>query len=73
VLSAADEYVRNAKLFLEEDNKICELQRAGMRSRRGESGRYCEHEGLVRLFDKWVIDRAYGPAPAPSPSPAPSP
>jgi choline monooxygenase len=65
VLSAVEEYVHNAKLFLDEDNRICELQRAGMRSRRGEPGRYCEHEGLVRIFDKWVIDRAYGPVPAP--------
>jgi choline monooxygenase len=64
-VSAVEEYVHNAQLFLEEDNVICELQRAGMRSRRGEPGRYCEHEGLVRMFDKWVIDRAYGPAPAP--------
>jgi choline monooxygenase len=62
VRAAVDEYVHNAALFLEEDNVICEQQWAGLRSRRGATGRYCEHEGLVRRFDKWVADRAYGPA-----------
>ncbi|HWF51507.1 MAG TPA: SRPBCC family protein, partial [Solirubrobacteraceae bacterium] len=60
--AAVEEYVGNAKLFLEEDNVICEQQWAGLRSHRGAAGRYCEHEGLVRRFDKWVADRAYGPA-----------
>jgi choline monooxygenase len=59
--AAVEEYVKNAKLFLEEDNVILEQQRTGLRSGRGAAGRFCEHEGLVRRFDKWVADRAYGP------------
>jgi choline monooxygenase len=59
--AAAEEYVKNVSLFLEEDNVICEQQRVGLGSRRGATGRYCAHEGLVRQFDKWVADRAYGP------------
>jgi choline monooxygenase len=61
--AAVEEYKHNAELFLEEDNVVCEQQWVGLRSHRGASGRYCEHEGLVRRFDKWVADRAYGPAP----------
>jgi choline monooxygenase len=61
--AAVEEYVHNVKLFLEEDNVICEQQWSGLRSRRGTRGRYCEHEGLVRRFDEWVVDRAYAPAP----------
>lgn len=63
IVAAVEQYVHNVELFLEEDNRICELQRAGLRSQRGAAGRYCEHEGLVRIFDQWVADRAYGPAP----------
>jgi phenylpropionate dioxygenase-like ring-hydroxylating dioxygenase large terminal subunit len=64
IVSSVEEYVHNVELFLEEDNRICQLQRVGMRSRRGAPGRFCAHEGLARIFDKWVADRAYGPAPA---------
>jgi phenylpropionate dioxygenase-like ring-hydroxylating dioxygenase large terminal subunit len=62
VLRNVEEYLRNVQLFLEEDNKICRMQHIGMRSLRGEPGRFCKHEGLARMFDEWVADRAYGPA-----------
>jgi len=65
VAKNVEEYLHNAQLFLEEDNKICTMQHVGMHSRRGLRGRFCKHEGLARTFDKWVADRAYGPAPAP--------
>jgi choline monooxygenase len=65
IVRSVEEYVHNVQLFLEEDNRICQQQRTGMRSRRGAPGRYCAHEGLVRIFDEWVAKRAYGPPPAP--------
>jgi len=65
IVSSVEEYVHNVELFLEEDNRICQLQRVGMRSRRGAPGRFCAHEGLARIFDKWVAGRAYGPTAAP--------
>ena len=61
VTRAVEEYTRNVKAFLDEDNHICEQQQIGLRSRRGEPGRFCKHESLTRIFDQWVADRAYGP------------
>jgi choline monooxygenase len=63
-LAAGDEYARNAETFLAEDNAISEQQQVGLRSRHGTTGRFCKHEGLARAFDKWVADKAYGPAAA---------
>jgi len=65
VLRSVEEYVHNVQLFLEEDNRICRLQHAGMRSRRGVPGRFSPHEGLVRVFEQWVANRAYGPGQSP--------
>jgi choline monooxygenase len=64
VASAVDEYARNVKAFLAEDNKICGLQGVGLRSRRGAAGRFCQHEGLTHIFDQWVARRAYAPTAA---------
>ena len=80
VLKAVDEYAHNVKLFLDEDNRICQMQGVGLRSRRGAAGRFSVHEGLTHRFDEWVADRAYRPAPAapaalaaPAPSAPPAP
>jgi choline monooxygenase len=62
VRAAGDEYAANAEIFLAEDNKISEQQQLGLRSRHGTVGRWSKHEGLARMFDKWVADKAYGPA-----------
>jgi choline monooxygenase len=62
VVRAVDEYARNVEGFLSEDNKICQQQGAGLRSRRGASGRFCQHEELTHKFDQWVTRRAYEPA-----------
>jgi choline monooxygenase len=62
--AAGDEYARNAETFLAEDNAISQQQQIGLRSRRGTPGRFCKHEGLARMFDNWVADKAYGPRPA---------
>jgi hypothetical protein len=63
-VAAGDEYARNAETFLAEDNAISQQQQVGLRSRHGTTGRFCKHEGLARAFDKWVADKAYGPAAA---------
>ena len=63
VVTVVEEYVRNVRAFLEEDNRICRMQQVGFGSRRGASGRFCKHEGLMRIFDQWVAERAYTPAP----------
>lgn len=63
VVGAVEEYARNVKAFLDEDNRICQLQRVGLGSRRGVPGRFSEHEALTRSFDQWLAVRAYGPTP----------
>jgi hypothetical protein len=60
--AAGDEYARNAETFLAEDNAISEQQQVGLRSLHGTPGRFSKHEGLARMFDKWVADKAYRPA-----------
>ncbi|MEA2331014.1 MAG: hypothetical protein QOH58_1152 [Thermoleophilaceae bacterium] len=54
-----EEYVRNSGEFILEDNRICELQQAGLRTRRGGRGRYCKHEPLVWKMHNWLIRTAY--------------
>jgi choline monooxygenase len=65
VVRAVDEYERNVRAFLDEDNKICRMQQIGFGSRRGAPGRFCKHEGLMRIFDQWVAEQAYAPVPVP--------
>jgi choline monooxygenase len=64
VMRGAEEYAKNVKLFLAEDNVITQQQQIGLRSTRGEPGRFSKHEGLAREFDQWVAERAYRPDPA---------
>jgi choline monooxygenase len=61
LVSVVETYERNVKAFLDEDNRICRMQQVGLGSRRGAPGRFCVHEGLTRIFDQWVAERAYGP------------
>jgi phenylpropionate dioxygenase-like ring-hydroxylating dioxygenase large terminal subunit len=62
IVPKVEEYVRNADQFIAEDNRICEIQQAGLRTRRGAAGRYCKHEPLVWKMHKWLIATAYGGA-----------
>jgi hypothetical protein len=61
VVAAVEEYARNAEGFLAEDNKVCQQQQVGLRSRHAGAGRFSKHEGLARAFDQWVAERAYRP------------
>jgi choline monooxygenase len=61
VIAAVEEYARNAEGFLAEDNKVCQQQQVGLRSRHAGAGRFSKHEGLARAFDQWVAERAYLP------------
>jgi phenylpropionate dioxygenase-like ring-hydroxylating dioxygenase large terminal subunit len=60
VVPKVEEYVKNAGIFIAEDHGICEVQQAGLRTRRGGVGRYCKHEPLVWRMHKWLIENSYG-------------
>jgi choline monooxygenase len=62
IVPKVEEYVKNADEFIAEDNHICEVQQAGLRTRRGGTGRYCKHEPLVWRMHRWLIDVSYGAA-----------
>jgi choline monooxygenase len=62
IVGKVEEYVANADEFIAEDNHICEVQQAGLRTRRGGTGRYCKHEPLVWKMHRWLISTAYGAA-----------
>lgn len=63
---AVEEYAGNVGPFVDEDNKIAEMQQVGIRSRQANSGRFSKHEGLAWQFDTWVARRAYGGDGAPA-------
>ena len=56
---AAEMYARNTEMFIAEDNRICQMQQIGLRSRGATPGRFCYHEQLAKRFDVWVADKAY--------------
>jgi choline monooxygenase len=59
-VAKVDQYVRNCDDFIVEDHRICEVQQAGLRTRRGGTGRYCKHEPLVWRMHRWLIETSYG-------------
>ncbi|MGZ4247061.1 MAG: aromatic ring-hydroxylating oxygenase subunit alpha [Solirubrobacteraceae bacterium] len=56
---ASEMYARNTEMFIDEDNRICQMQQGGLRSRGATPGRFCYHEQLARKFDQWVAEKAY--------------
>jgi choline monooxygenase len=58
-VKAAEEYACNTEYVVLEDNRICEAQQRGIRSRHAVPGRYSRHEGLAWEFDRWVAETAY--------------
>lgn len=61
--AGVEEYARNIPPFVDEDNKIAQMQQVGIRSRRATPGRFSKHEGIMWRFDRWVAAQAYGGAP----------
>lgn len=61
----AANYYKRVEITLPEDNQICELQQAGLRSPLQRPGRFSHKEKIVHVLDNWIVDRVVGPA-APS-------
>jgi choline monooxygenase len=60
----AERYYRRVDITLPEDNDVCALQQAGLRSPLARPGRFSHKEKIVHALDNWIIDRVVGRAPA---------
>ena len=58
----AAKYYRRWDMTQAEDNRICELQHAGLQSRLATAGRLSAKEELIHRIDNWVVDRVCGAA-----------
>lgn len=62
IVPQVQQYARNTEIFIDEDNKIGELQHKGLRSRIGGAGRQCRHELGAYAIHEYMIEKVYGPA-----------